>query len=656
MIFDEQLTPVDLELRRKRMRRRVSLILLLLTAGAWLYWRIFVPVPIDYASEEDHFKYGSIGADTPYGGIPFQVWQVLPEMFPEHLPEKGAGYLRVPPEKRSYLDAYATFGFIVEPGHSTPVGFSRRRVGVDLIGFNCALCHTGTIRVADGMDVQSIYLNREKSGLTGQRGPVVIDRLDPLTNQNVASVVIPGMPGITVDLEAYFAFLFRCAKDERFTVDAILMAVEDRAASTGESLSILEKLALKTAIPRLRNTLLTRREQLHYVSLLPHVAGEPSMPRFGPGRVDTFSPYKSIQFGFPWDGMSGIADYPSLWNQRPREGWDLHWDGNNSSVFERNLSASLGAGTSPTTIDMRRLFRVARYTGSPPPPNPDFGGSTEPTSPAVLDSYRDDPFPREGEMQIPRYPFSVDLKKAEHGKTLFAEYCYQCHGWKGSKTGTVEDIKYIGTDTARLDSYTEEVQSNQNLLGVGQWWRLKTFKKTNGYSNAPLDGVWTRAPYLHNGSVPTLTDLFNAPCELSPIDEKIPSLEALLNDVVTPQDVTKSVEEKFSIILNSQAAIKKLIEVSRSKKVRPPIFYRGDDRYDPVNVGFRCDKPNSDDGRALFLYTSFEVRDGHIEELQGNTNVGHYDEVFGTALTPEETDAIVEYQKLIGQPEWEVKP
>ena len=56
------------------------------------------------------------------------------------------------------------------------------------------------------------------------------------------------------------------------------------------------------------------------------------------------------------------------------------------------------------------------------------------------------------------------------------------------------------TDRARLDSYTEALRANQNTLGSGKWWRFTHFRKTNGYANAPLDGVWARAPFLHNGS------------------------------------------------------------------------------------------------------------------------------------------------------------
>ena len=50
-----------------------------------------------------------------------------------------------------------------------------------------------------------------------------------------------------------------------------------------------------------------------------------------------------------------------------------------------------------------------------------------------------------------------------------------------------------------------------NLLYAGYPWRFTHFRKTNGYANMPLDGVWLRAPYLHNGSAPSLRDLLEPP-------------------------------------------------------------------------------------------------------------------------------------------------
>ena len=46
-----------------------------------------------------------------------------------------------------------------------------------------------------------------------------------------------------------------------------------------------------------------------------------------------------------------------------------------------------------------------------------------------------------------------------------------------------------------------------NTIGTGKPWKFSHFRKTNGYAGMPLDGIWLRAPYLHNGSVPTLRAL-----------------------------------------------------------------------------------------------------------------------------------------------------
>src|SRR3546814_20015689 len=73
---------------------------------------------------------------------------------------------------------------------------------------------------------------------------------------------------------------------------------------------------------------------------------EPLMeyPQWGPGRVDTFNAAKVI-FNFPIDDLPGHeknapSDFPSIWLQQPRQGMQLHWDGNNTRVEERNKSAA----------------------------------------------------------------------------------------------------------------------------------------------------------------------------------------------------------------------------------------------------------------------------------------------------------------------------
>ena len=113
----------------------------------------------------------------------------------------------------------------------------------------------------------------------------------------------------------------------------------------------------------------------------------------------------------------------------------------------------------------------------------------------------------------PKYPFAIDHGRSARGKDIFTQACAECHSFGGRKTGTVENIATINTDPYRLNSYTYALTGNQAQLYPDSQYRFTHFTKTDGYANQPLDGVWARAPYLHNGSVPTLLDLLTDPAE-----------------------------------------------------------------------------------------------------------------------------------------------
>ncbi|MCC6510916.1 MAG: cytochrome c [Pirellulaceae bacterium] len=421
--------------RRRRIVFAIGMLLALVVVA--IFWYYLRPLPVDYANAKEHFKYGSIGSDS-YDGIPLAVWRILPETFPEYLPHGGENYLRAialrdqqqPPatparlslsktrNPSNHIEGYSQFGFMFESGRELPVGFSQRRVYVDRVGLNCAVCHSSTVKVNSTDQAYKLYNDPDWK-------PVFIGKPEEYR------VLVLGMPAHAMDLEAYFTFLFRCAEDGRFTSDILLAAI-DRAAAAGRvpKLSLIESAIIKRSIGTLRSTLLTRRKQLHYLALLPHSAGDVVSPQFGPGRVDTFSPYKSIQFGFPLDGTFGVSDYPSIWNQRPREGMNLHWDGNNQSVFERNISASLGAGTTPVELDMNRMLRTAAWIGSPPPNRAAELKSGPELIPLKTEELKS-PFPRHGEMKIPNYPFAVNSVLAAEGAKHYQEYCASCHGSNG---------------------------------------------------------------------------------------------------------------------------------------------------------------------------------------------------------------------------------
>jgi len=147
--------------------------------------------------------------------------------------------------------------------------------------------------------------------------------------------------------------------------------------------------------------------------------------------------------------------------------------------------------------------------------------------------------------------------------------------------GKVTPIGDIGTDRGRLDAYTYELAVNEATLYAGYSWRFTHFRKTYGYANMPLDGLWLRAPYLHNGSVPTLRDLLEPAAK------------------------------------------------------RPKSFYRGNDVYDALNVGF-VSNVAQESGRNYFLFNVQTV---------GNSNAGHEGKRFGTELPAAEKAALLEYLK-----------
>ena len=59
--------------------------------------------------------------------------------------------------------------------------------------------------------------------------------------------------------------------------------------------------------------------------------------------------------------------------------------------------------------------------------------------------------------------------------------------------------------------WIEAAASGYNAYGDGRPWDLNHFRATGGYVNPSFDALWLRAPYLHNGSAPYLTDLSQLP-------------------------------------------------------------------------------------------------------------------------------------------------
>lgn len=537
-----------------------ALALAVVAGGLYVAGRLNDDQPVAFDDVEAHFKYGSTGGErgwkSQFGfGIPYWMWVALPELFPEYLPDRAPGR------------GYSSLGLLYEPGRDPrfdlPIGLSMRRVqGIDRVYFTCSVCHAGSVRTAP----------------------------------EAPHAIVLGMPANTVNFGGLAQFLKRSAADERFQASAVLSQIDAMAALRRRAYAgnaayrpaefgwVDTQLFRQVGVAMMRGTLNELMGKLSFVDFT----------TWGPGRVDTFGPPKAL-LGFrmetaPAREKIGVSDFPSVWNQRARKGMSLHWDGNNCSVDERNLSAAYGTGATPASLDRPSLFRIADYlwdTAAPPG------------------------FPAD----------RIDLALVPEGARVYREYCRTCHGegaspfraaGDGSTVGQVTPIAEIGTDPARLDSYTRELAVSQNTLYAGfpadeeacrayaesacrpdqdeaEFLALRDrcypsrfthFRKTSGYANQPLDGLWLRAPYLHNGSVP--------------------SLRALLEP----------------------------------SAMRPAQFHIGYDVYDFGNVGFVSAGPGAE-------------REGWLLDTRkpGNGNRGHEGPAFGTQLPPHVKNALLEYLK-----------
>jgi hypothetical protein len=441
-------TYVEAQSKKRRWWLSLAVILMLLlmligliaaVLGIYFAIRLQRNSAVTYPDIVTHFEHGSIGADEG-SGLPYWVWQALPRLFPKEFDGR--------------LD-YRAFGLLYRTGpdgkqEDLPIGISKRDYqGVDLVWFNCAVCHVGTWRATEG----------------GERH------------------MVAGMPSNNFDIYRFIRFVLEAGVDERLAAPTLIPAMEQ----AGAKFNVIERLVWQyNVIPRVREGFIQRRSRL-----APFMADQKP---WGPGRVDTFNPYKLVQMQMMAAALTpaethGASDFPAIFNQKPRTDMELHWDGNNKSLDERNLSAALGAGVTVESTDHAAIKRVADWLQ---------------------------------DLKAPPSPHKPDAAAVARGLPIYMRDCAPCHGYqdkdnyvfKGERLGKVTPNANLGVDPGRLDSYTEAFRERQiNELYAGTPYQFRYFTKTNGYANMPLDGLWLRGPYLHNGSVPTLRDLLNNPDE-----------------------------------------------------------------------------------------------------------------------------------------------
>jgi mono/diheme cytochrome c family protein len=280
---------------------------------------------------------------------------------------------------------------------------------------------------------------------------------------------VVGGSGHTTNVEGFFRYLIDCAKDPRFNAD-ILMAEINRVTD----LDLIDKLLYRfVIIPITKKRLLEREAQFAWVY-------RKDFPDWGRGRDDAMNLTKYFMIKAPMDDTFGPTDMPSIWNLKKyvwEKGHRMNYAGDSHDPQSVIMDSALG------------------LLGAAPANKEDFVGQVK-----WLKEYL-------SALPAPKYPFPIDTNKANTGKTLFDANCAQCHA--SDKIGTPLALAEVGTDRGRLDSWNKgaAIKANQVVKEMGLERRGLVEEDLKGYVVAFLDGIWLKAPYLHNGSVPTLRDL-----------------------------------------------------------------------------------------------------------------------------------------------------
>ena len=403
---------------------------------------------------------------------------------------------------RPMIERFAKWGLLPDDSgpanpYGLPVGFTTMKLGkIRWAGINCAACHVGEVT----------YMGAH---LRIDGGP------------NMALPVFD----IMADLQGALTETFQGgARAQRFIDHVWTWSKAHPDPDEGLNRPTLEDLRL------LRSGLSTAQRFPDLAASVGTTAGYSRIDAFGFARNVLFTDKANQR------RIDAPVSTPDIWDME-HTAW-LHWGANTNSVIERNLGQALATGvtydskTFDSTIDLAAAHTLETL------------------------GYK---------LKKPRWPENVfgpiDRPRAERGRALFNSTCASCHETPlrvtptGLKVYKLFSPSEVGTDPAVAVNFDRPVTVNgvaqpfphaaldvlekikvayyqrnkvpaetqatweARAVRAGNEWtpRLRaTLKESADYDDTrvgkvypakPLAGAWATAPYLHNGSVPTIYDL-----------------------------------------------------------------------------------------------------------------------------------------------------
>ena len=448
---------------------------------------------------------------------------------------------------KPFLEEPERFGLLPDPKDPLgfPVGWAAsvprdlKFAKLMMSGVTCAACHVGEVRYG-GKALRLVggasFFNAHKL-----QTDLVKSIVDTLTHPKKFFAFMSRANAISRKLEKRAAFASEQGDDVEGVVEELSIyekgsgeealgehIVQKGAVPSDEALSAsVKKLKstklrkktvaqvfkeLKEALKIAASTISILNERIKLLEFN-SALGAANVTDAGAGRVDAFG---TLMYRFFRDKShlpNAPVSYPQLYNIATTT-W-YHYDGNTSMITERNIGNAIGLGvvwdpkSSATTLMPRSVHTLESV----------FWKSKAPKWPEAMLG-------------------KLDTNKVRRGEAIFNAECASCHVKKADELTAVSSI---GTDPGRFEVYHFDVDAKgggkenalisithvlkaivakayeQEKLTAAEIKAMRLGRSDEGtwdvkgrrgmLRNPRLTSVWTTAPYLHNGSVPTLDAL-----------------------------------------------------------------------------------------------------------------------------------------------------
>ena len=295
-----------------------------------------------------------------------------------------------------------------------------------------------------------------------------------------------GAPNTSINLEAYVLGLydaFRSIDDEAKLYAAMQTLFPD---TTPEEISTIKSYVMPRVRDRMKAIAAAGGKPLAFVNGAPGTTNGVAALRMQLGTLP----------GDSYETARGFTSTPDLGSRGFRSA--LLYDGAYASVGEPARRTMRAADV--TDAHLHKLANIAAFFTVPSMgQKPDRAVAAIADADAVFGFLRD--------YAPPRFPGTIDKAKAAEGQKIFAANCSACHGVYDSSLDhpTLQEFpNWIGkfdTDPVRHQAIDA---GSVKAIKASAFGDKVILRNTGEYAAPPLSGLWLSAPYLHNGSVPTL--------------------------------------------------------------------------------------------------------------------------------------------------------